>query len=551
MINDLAKTIKYKPIILLILDGWGVSTSWGGNAISLNSPPTMNELWRNYPKTFLKAFELIAGKHGKVGNSEIGHASLGCGRMVDQDIVEIDRAIENNSFYNNPNLLKISQYLKDKKSTLHLIGLVSDGAVHSHIDHLFALLEFVKRNNVSNTAIHIITDGRDSNPMSALTFITKLEEKIRDLGFNSNNSKAKVRIASVIGRYWAMDRDGNTNLTEKAYKLQVYGEGQQVKSIRSAITESYQQGVNNDQYIPPHIILNKDNTKMTIKNNDAVLFFNFRSDRARQLTRLYVDKNYLKKWIFFRKYPLLNIYFSTITFYHLNKNLPINIIYNSGIIENSLAKIISNHGLKQLHLAESERYAHISYFFNGGNETLLPGEKRIIIPSKKIKNNYLNPEMSAAEITKIIISEIKNKSFDFIVANYANVDAVGHLGDLQLATKAVQSVDDQLKKILAISLKYQTAVIITADHGNAEQMVSIQNEDKETKHTLSPVPFILVTPNNKKDLMKSALSPTRGYLENILKNQHTLADVAPTVLDLLGITKPSDMTGKSLLKELE
>lgn len=549
-LDNIYKKTKYKPIVLLIIDGWGLSPSWGGNAITMSNPQNMNELWRDYPKTILKAFEVVEGGHGKVGNSEIGHASIGCGRMVDQDITEIDHAIKDGSFYTNPNLLSVVEYVKSHNSTLHLIGLLSEGAVHSHIDHLFALLEFAKIQKIKNVAIHVITDGRDVNKNSALTYITKLESKITELGFNSPNSGQSVKIVSIIGRYYALDRDGNLNRTSIAYELQVKGKGAHVKTPREAITTSYKNGIDNDENIPPFIIEN-DGKIVTIKDGDAVIFYNFRSDRARQLTRFYTDKYYLKKYLFFRKYPIIKTMFATLASYRLDDKLPIKVIFASSIIENSLARIIADHNLSQLHIAESEKYAHVSYFFNGGVENAFRGEDRIIIPSTKTNNYSINPQMKTREICIEINKAIKNKKYDFILANIASVDMVGHSGNIDAVSNAIQIVDQEIGKIVKTVLSCGAVLIITADHGNAEQMIVTTAVDRETRHTLSPVPFILVMPNNKKDLIKSALTPTKGYLEQVLRNKHTLADIAPTVLEMLEISKPQDMTGKSLLNELE
>lgn len=562
--QDIRKKIINNQVVLLILDGWGLSPGWGGNAITMGNPRNMNELWRDYPKTILKAFEAIEGGHGKVGNSEIGHASIGCGRMVDQDITEIDQAIKNKSFFTNPNLLEVANYLKtphdlarDRQSsapnsqlpTLHLIGLLSEGAVHSHIDHLFALLEFAKLQKIKNVAIHVITDGRDVNKNSALTYITKLENKITELGFNSPILGQTAKIVSIIGRYYALDRDNNINKTSLAYELQVFGRGTIVKTPREAITLSYKNGIDNDENIPAFLIANNGQTT-TIKDNDAVIFYNFRADRARQLTRFYSDKNYLKKYLFFRRYPILKIMFATLASYKLD-NLPINVIFKSSIIESSLTHIISDHNLSQLHIAESEKYAHVSYFFNGGLEKIFRGENRIIIPSLKNKDYSLVPQMKTREISAEIIKAIREKKYNFIIANIASVDMVGHSGNIEAVSNAVQIVDEEIGKIVSTILSYGATLIITADHGNAEQMITTTVVDRETRHTLSPVPFILVAPNNKKNLIKSALTPTRGYLEQVLRNKHTLADIAPTVLELMGIPKPQDMTGKSLLNELE
>lgn len=549
MIDSIYQIKKYKPIILVILDGWGLSPSWGGNAISFTNPVNFNNYWRNYPKTMLQSFSLLAGRHGKVGNSEIGHASIGSGRMVNQDIVEIDRAIDDKSFFKNAELLEISRFVKKNDSTLHLIGMISDGAVHAHSNHLFALLQFAKLQQIPRVVIHAITDGRDVERTSAINYILDLENKIKELGFNLG-SGPKARIATIIGRYYAMDRNENINLSKYAYELQVFNRGTVYKNSLEAIKKNYSQGLESDEFITPSVIDNSSLLDGRIDNNDAVICWNFRSDRMRQLVRFYRDKNYLKKWGLFRKYPLPKILFATLTDYKLSDTLPIKIIFKSAIIENTLTRIIANHNMNQLHIAESEKYAHVTYFFNGGVEKNFPQEERIIIATKYAKNHQLDPAMSAEKITQAIIKAIKSQKYHFILVNYANVDMIGHSGDFSATSQAVEIVDKQLKLIVEEGLKSNAAIIITADHGNAEQILSIESVDQDTRHTVSPVPFILICKDKQKNLLKSAIGE-KIFLEKIINMQHSLADVAPTILELMHIAKPTDMTGKSLLNELE
>jgi 2,3-bisphosphoglycerate-independent phosphoglycerate mutase len=545
-VDNLHSKIKYNQVVLLILDGWGLSPSWGGNAISMNNPKNINSYWREYPKTTLKAFEIIAGSHGKVGNSEIGHASIGCGRIVQQDIVEIDKAIQDESFMKNQSLLNLINDVVINKTTLHLVGMLSDGAVHSHIDHIFALLKTAKDQNVKNVSIHIITDGRDSEKMSALTFITKLETKITELGFNQPGSSQIAQISTIIGRYYAMDRDNVFDRTSIAYELQVLGNGTIVNSVRDAITTSYKEGIESDEFIQPFVI---GNNASVVKENDSIIFYNFRSDRMRQLVRYYCDKNYLKEFIFFRKYPLLNVKCFSLTNYHLPKSVNVDVIFDSSIIDNSLASVLDNNGLSQLHVAESEKFAHVTYFLNGGRLEPFKNEKRVIIPSIKTMNNTQFPQMRTREIANAIINGI-NKGYDFIVANFAAVDMMGHTGDINAASEAIRITDEEVKKVVEHGLSKNCLIIITSDHGNAEQMISIKKEDRESKHTLSPVPFILIDRNNRKNLIQSALTPVNGILENIVHSKYTLADIAPTILDVFEINKPDDMTGQSLIKKL-
>lgn len=532
---------KPSPILLLILDGWGLSPGWGGNAITMGAPKNFNKLWKDYPHQVLQAFGKVADPlTGKVGSSEVGHASIGTGRMVLQDLTEINEAIANGSFYNNPVLIETITRAKDQNRALHLIGLASSGGVHSHINHLFALLELAKKQSLKKVYIHIITDGYDTEPGSALNFVDEVERKIHELGVGE--------IATVAGRYWAMDKDNNWDRIEKAYQLQALAKGYQAVSAHNAISISYKNGYK-DPFIPPTVILRDGKPVARVENNDSVIFFNFRADRARELTHAYTDQNCFKI-LFFRKYPLLKLHFVSLTSYRL-PNLPITAAFQPSEIESSLAQIISDHGSRQLHIAESEKYAHISYFFNGGKETALPNEDRILIPSLKIPSYAAKPQMQISRLTNEIIKQIKSQKYQFIVANIPNVDMVSHTGDIIATQEAVSAVDKALGEIYDSIISSKGILLITADHGNAEQMHALSKSFSETTHNLNPVPFILITPENKKDLLASALTPTQGLLPEIIAAKHCLADIAPTILDILGIAKPTDMTGKSLLGKLK
>jgi len=533
---------KYKPILLLILDGWGLSPGWGGNAISMSEPENFNKLWRNYPHQVLQALaNVVDPLTGTVGSSEVGHASIGTGRMVLQDLTEINEAISRGSFYNNQVLLEAIGQAKTRNSALHLIGLVSNGGVHSHIEHLFALLELAKKSSLEKVYIHVITDGYDTDPLSALGFVDQVERKIKELGIGE--------IATIIGRYYAMDRDNNWERIEKAYKLQTLSKGYQAISAHNAISNAYQNGYK-DPFIPPTVILRDQKPVAKVENNDSVIFFNFRADRARELTRAYTDKNCFRSFALFRKFPLLKLFFVSLTSYRL-PNLPIHVAFSPSEIGSSLAKIISDHGYRQLHLAESEKYAHISYFFNGGVEAPFPNEDRILVPSLKISFYAEKPEMQINQLTREITRQIKAKKYEFIVANIPNVDMVGHSGDILATQEAVHKVDEALGIIYNSITDNNGILMITADHGNAEQMNALSKNLSETKHNLNPVPFILVTPDNKKDLLASALSPVKGLLPEIISSKYSLADIAPTILEILGVAKPAEMTGKSLLGELK
>lgn len=532
---------KYKPIVLLILDGWGLSPSWGGNAISMNNPPTMNKLWREYPHKVLQAFRAVAGETGKVGNSEIGHISLGSGKVIRQDLDEITLKIRDKSFFKNAVLDNLYNSVLASSSNLHLIGLLSDGNVHSSIEHLFALLDLAKEKRFkTNVFIHVITDGRDVEVTSALHYLDLLEKKIAQIGLG--------KIASVCGRYYAMDRDNHWDQIELAYRAQVFGQGKKIGSAKAAVSEAYRRGVT-DEYIPPYVITENNNPVGLINDGDGVVFFNSRPDRARQLTRAYVDRKVFKSF-FRRAIPFKKIKFVTLTSYRLEENLPLEVAFPTEVLSFVLARILSSHGLSQLHLAESEKYGHVTYFFNGGREEPFPAEERVILPSPKVVNYQNTPAMRTPDLAKIIVSAIEKKKHDFIVANFANVDMVGHTGNILAASQAILSVDEAVKNIVEAVIKNNAALMITADHGNAEQMVTVTTGDPETIHTLNPVPFIYVTSDNHKNLIRAA-GGTEEILSEIVRSENTLADVAPTILELFGISVPIEMTGKSLLGQMK
>ena len=530
-----------KLVVLLILDGWGLSPTWGGNAIAMNNPKNINGFWRQYPHAILHAFKPIAGASQNVANSEIGHASIGTGRMINQDITDIDQSIKDSSFYENQQLIDACQNAKDNNSSLHLIGMISDGAVHSHINHLYALLKLAKKEGVKDVYIHAILDGRDVEPNSALKYLNDLENKIIEIGIG--------KIATLCGRYYAMDRNKNWKLIEEFYKALVKRVGRKESDPLKAISEIYREGLS-DEFIPPIIIFSKNPQLSTIKSKDSVVLFNYRADRIRELMQAFVDKKVFRG-VISRKYPLLDIHITSMTDYKLS-NSKINIAFPSTYIESNISKIISDHGLNQLHAAESEKYAHVTYFFNGGQESSYANEDRIIVESPHKVNYAESPEMSAYKLTNKLISAIRSKKYSFIVANLANVDMIGHTGDILAASKAVQVVDECVGKIVKEIAKLDGITIITADHGNAEQMVTINSmqKDLETLHSLNPVPFILIGKNYRKHLFSTISKPNEFILSDILSTTDSLADIAPTILDLFNIAKPTDMTGHSLLKEL-
>ncbi|MFA6081996.1 MAG: 2,3-bisphosphoglycerate-independent phosphoglycerate mutase [Patescibacteria group bacterium] len=523
-----------QSVVLLILDGWGISPSWGGNAITMNNPDIMNLYWRTYPHTILQAFKKVVGPSGKVGNSEIGHSSIGTGRVVFQDMTRIGNSINDGSFMNNPTLLKINEQIKKYDSALHIYGLLSDGGVHSHIDHALALADFAKKNNITKTYFHITLDGRDSGTTSAFNFISQLENKLK-----TNNLG---KIASIVGRFYSLDRDNHWSRTAVAYKAMVDGIGERFPTAEQAISTMYRKGFEDEFF--PSCVITDNNQIYTVHDNDAVVCFNFRADRSRQLAKVFLGEQ--KLGLFFK--PPKNIFYAGITSYRLPVPMPV--LFEPIQIQNTLGKLISEAGFKQFHIAESEKYAHVTFFFNGGREEPYPGEDRIIVPSPDVVTYNQAPEMSAEPMTNKLLANMKEQKYQFIVANYANVDMVGHTGDITATSVAVQVIDKQVKRVIELALNQNNVVLITADHGHAEQMIGLHRDQKtETMHTVNPVPFIMISRDHT--LSAPATTPDQqNILADIMQSEHTLADVAPTVLELLGLPKPADMTGNSLLPEL-
>ena len=538
-ITDIKNKKIYKPIVLIIIDGWGLSPAWGGNAISMNNPKNINVLWRSYPHKILQSLSEVAGPYVKVGNSEIGHVSIGAGKMIAHDLVRIYRVIKDNLFFNNKVLLATTANARAHKSNLHLIGLLSDGSVHSHIDHLFALLDLCRKQNFKDVFVHAILDGQDTRPIEALRFLKQLEDKFKDIGFG--------QLASICGRSYAMDRDNHWDKIAKSYKAIAQGVGAPTEDYVQTIKNYYQKGIS-DCFIPPVVVCKDGQPIAPILDYDSVIFFNTRADRARQLSRAFVDSEIFKKALFFRQFPLLSLYFTTLTSYGLR--LKVNVAFPPLKIENTLAEILSDHGLKQLHMTESEKYAHITYFFNGGHEDPFRGEDRIIIHSPHVVFFDQAPEMSIRKLVPVLCKQIQSKKYDFIVVNIPNVDILGHTGNILAISKAVLIVDKAVGDIVKTNLKVGGATIVTADHGNAEQVIHLEGGDQETLHTLNPVPFILITPDNQHSKLKPLLQ-TPAALPEIMSAKNTLADIAPTILDMLYLPIPQAMTGKSLLDELK
>jgi len=520
-----------KPLILVILDGWGISAEKKGNAIVQAKTPTIEKLNRSWPRFYLKASGLAVGLPWKEpGNSEVGHLNLGAGKIIYQNLPRIDLAIKNKSFFKNKALLGAMDFAKKNNSCLHLMGLVSSGGVHSDIEHLYALLKMAKENKVKNLSIHIFTDGRDTSSKDGINFIKDLEKKINDFGVG--------KIATIVGRYWAMDRNKNWGRTEKAYQCITEGIGKKYDDPIKAIEESYKKNIT-DEFIKP-IVITDNNSVGKIQNNDAVIFFNFRNDRARQLTQAFVLENFKG---FKRKKFLKNLCFTTMTEY--KKNLPVQVALSPQKIDCPLACVLSKENKKQLHIAETEKYAHVTYFFNGGRENPFANEDRILIPSPSVSNYEETPGMSAHEITEKLIEEIKKDKYDFIIVNYANPDMIGHTGNFKAAIQAVEIVDQCLGRLVEAVLKNNGGLIITADHGNAEEMIDSQTGEIMTEHTKNPVPIWYVSNKSKKEDLNNEISQSKISTIGIL------SDIAPTILEIMKIKKPAEMTGKSLLKNFK
>jgi len=539
-----------KPLILIILDGWGIAPPGPGNAISLSETPNMDLLWASYPHTKLEASgEAVGLPRGEDGNSETGHLNLGAGRIVLQDLPRINMSIADGTFFKNRAFLTAIEHVKKNHSTMHLLGLIGSGGVHSNLEHLFALLNLASQHQLPEVALHIITDGRDSPPTSAPTYVSQIE---------SNIEKFQVgKIATVMGRFYAMDRDQRWERTQKAYMALTQGLGNKVDSAQKAIQISYDKG-KTDEFIEPTIIVDKGgNPVAQVRENDAFIFFNFRIDRPRQLTKAFVlpdfqkaaqqkpgfdpyavkyfkkhqqDPDYKSK-PFVRGERIKNLFFVTMTEYE--KGLPVAIAFSPQKISKPLGEILSQNSLKQLRIAETEKERFVTYYFNGLREDQFAGEDRIIIPSAKVKTYDLLPQMSAPEIAETIIEKIATGMYDVVIANFANPDMVAHTGNLQATIDACKVVDGCVGQIVEKALQISGGVIITADHGNAEELISPQTGEVDTEHSTFPVPFIYV----EKSL--------QGKSKNLAPG--VLADIAPTMIQLLHINKPKEMTGKSLL----
>ena len=508
--------MKDKVTMLMILDGFGDNKNTDGNAIKLAKTPNIDKLMKKYPNTDIFTSGLHVGlPEGQMGNSEVGHTNIGAGRIVYQELTRITKAIEDGDFFSNPEFIAAIENCKKHNSKLHILGLLSNGGVHSHNRHLYALLEYAKRKGLDDVFIHCFMDGRDTPPASGEGFLTELQEKL--------DEKQIGKIATIAGRYYAMDRDKRWDREKLAYDAMVNGVGPKAVSPITAIEQSYQKEVF-DEFVEPTVITNANGEPVaTIGEHDSVIFFNFRPDRARQITRALVDDKFTEF-----ETKKLNLYFVTFTQY--DETLPnVNIAFKPIALKNTFGEYISKLGYKQLRIAETEKYAHVTFFFNGGEEKVYPGEDRILVNSPKVATYDLQPEMSAYEVTEKVINAINEDKYDSIILNYANSDMVGHTGNLEAAIKAVETLDECVQKVVDVIRKKDGVLLITADHGNSEQMIDYETGEPFTSHTTNPVPLILVG------------------MDNVTLKEGKLADLAPTMLDIMGEEKPEEMTGESII----
>ena len=508
---------KKNPVMLMVLDGWGLGTEYEGNAIHLANKPNFDKYSKIYPTTKLKASGMAVGlPEGQMGNSEVGHLNIGGGRIVYQELTRISKSIEDGDFFQNEEFLKAIDNVKKNGSKIHIMGLVSDGGVHSHNTHLYGLLELFKRQGLKNVYIHAFLDGRDVSPVSGSGFLSELEEKIRKIGVG--------KIATVSGRYYAMDRDKRWERVKLAYESIVLGKGKYDDNAVEAVKKSYSEEIT-DEFVVPTVITEDGKAISTVDDGDSIIFFNFRPDRARELTRAIVDDEFDG----FHREKKVKTYYVTMTQY--DKTIEnVHVAYKPEKYKNTLGEYVSSIGMKQLRIAETEKYAHVTFFFNGGVEEPNNNEDRVLIPSPKVATYDMKPEMSAFEVKDEVIKRLQMDIYDLIILNFANSDMVGHTGDLNAAIKAVETVDICMGEIVEEVIKRNGKLIITADHGNAERMID-EDGNPVTSHTTNEVPCIVIGEGDVK------------------LREGILADISPTLLHMLNVQIPKEMTGKSLIVE--
>lgn len=538
-----------RPAVLLILDGYGIGPNYAGNAIARAETPNLDRFWASFPHTQLAASGQAVGlPHGEDGNTETGHINIGVGSIVYQDLPRINMAIADGSFNTTQAFMNAFEHVRKKNSTLHIMGLVGAGGVHSNIEHLYALLNLCKVQNITQVCIHAFTDGRDSPPTGGAGYVKTLMDYCQKIGVGY--------IGSLMGRFYAMDRDKRWERIEKAYNCLTLGDGIKAADPIQAIQDQYAKGTT-DEFIEPINITNSDSTVPLIQDNDAVIFFNYRIDRPRELTKAFVKRDfetgpmyegfdpYAIKYqgshlnkaedasakMFTRKKVLNSLYFVTMTMYE--DKLPVDIAFPPQFVRNPICKVFAHHGLHQLRMSETEKERFVTYYMNGQKEDIYPGEDRIILPSKGAKSYDQVPEMSAREITAHMIQQIRRDLYDVVICNFANADMVGHTGNLQAAIEGIQILDNCVGQIVNEVMNKGGVVFITADHGNAEEMINMATGEVDTEHSIYPVPFMII---GKKFMGQNTMLPSG-----------ILADVAPTMLSVMGIPKPETMTGRALL----
>lgn len=507
------------PVALIILDGFGLREEEYGNAVLQARKPNFDRYWQEYPHAQLRASGQAVGlPEGQMGNSEVGHLNIGAGRIVYQDLTRISLDIEEGGFFENPAFVRAMQHVKENGTALHIAGLLSDGGVHSHIEHIWALLRMARAHGLERVYVHAFLDGRDVAPDSGVHYIRQTLDKMQELGAG--------RLATLQGRYYAMDRDKRWERTERAYRALVYGEGDRAVEPLQAVREAYAREVY-DEFIPPVVLTDERGEPLgKVGDGDALIFCNFRPDRAIQLSEAFTRPDFSA----FERGPGApqNLFYVCLT--HFSETIPAEVAYEPNHLANTMGQVVAEHGLRQLRIAETEKYPHVTYFFSGGKEDEWPGEKRILIPSPKVATYDLKPEMSAYEVTERLVDELRAEHYDLIVLNFANPDMVGHSGKMEPTIRAVEAVDECLGQVVETVLELGGVAVIIADHGNADEMLTPQGEPI-TSHSTNPVPFIL----------------TRKGVQ--LRPEGILADVAPTLLELLGLPQPPEMTGQSMIAQ--
>jgi 2,3-bisphosphoglycerate-independent phosphoglycerate mutase len=506
----------HKPVMLCILDGFGLRQETKGNAVAAAKKPNFDRYWSQFPHTTLQASGHAVGlPEGQMGNSEVGHLNIGAGRIVYQDLTRLTKAIDDGSFFHNETFIQAVKHVKEHNSSLHLYGLLSDGGVHSHIEHLFALLELAAEEKLEKVFVHAFLDGRDVSPDSSVKYIHQLQAKMQELGVG--------KIATLQGRYYAMDRDKRWERTEKSYNAMVYGKGPTYQDPIKAVHESYEKSIY-DEFVMPTVIADEQGKPVgTIQNDDAIIFYNFRPDRAIQISQAFTNADF--RGFDRGEHPPHDLFYVCIT--KFSETVGGFVAYKPSNLDNTLGEVLSQNGLRQLRIAETEKYPHVTFFFSGGREDPFPGEKRILINSPKVATYDLKPEMSAYEVTDALLTEINEENFDVIILNFANPDMVGHSGKMEPTVKAIETVDECLGKLVDALLAKNGVAIITADHGNSDRVID-ENGNPFTAHTTNPVPCIVTLPETK------------------LREDGVLADLSPTILDLLDVEKPNEMTGTTL-----